>query len=221
MLSPRATKTFPCSPAWSALACTPSASLGAIAGPFAAGCPTASTTSKIQIRYVTTLGGRSEIAVDPNLLRLLCQPRPLGAPANARHALDQSRLQGGDHLSQGPNGPVWTVGHAKEFHSRFGQVLGRLPPADRQRARLADDGARGLHLRRVEPGAGEQRSQHPPVAGRAALERHQRRQRLLAVLQVATERLTGFRDRPPDAKDVVDHLERQAKVAAEPAGFLE
>src|SRR5256712_12931278 len=110
MLSPRATKTLPCSPVWSALACTPSTSLGAIAGPFAAGCPTASTTSKIQIRNVTTLGACSGIAVDPILLRLLCQPRPSGAPANARHALDQSRLQGGDHLGEGPNGPGWTVG---------------------------------------------------------------------------------------------------------------
>src|SRR3984893_5790020 len=156
MLSPSATYTLPWRPALSVPACRPITSLGAITGPLAAGCPMARTTSNAQTRYVTTLGVRAGIAADPILLRPLWQPRSLPCPRERRsRRLNQSRLQGGDHLSQRTDGPVGTVGHPEKLQSGFGEVLGRLPAANTLCAGLGDDGARRLHLGGGEPRSGQ------------------------------------------------------------------
>src|ERR1700704_1835705 len=97
----------------------------------------ARTRSNAQTRYVTTIGVRAGPAADPILLRPLCQSRPTWRPREARsRRLNQSRLQGGDHLGQGPDGPVWTVGHAEELQTGLSKVLRRLPAADSLRAGL-------------------------------------------------------------------------------------
>src|SRR3984893_1504411 len=176
MLSPTATYTLPWRPSLSVPACTPMTSLGAITGPLTAGCPMARTNSNAQIRYVTILGVRAGIAADPILLRPLYQPRPVRCPREPpSRRLNQSRLQGGDHLSQGTDGPVGTVGHAEKLQSGFGEVRGRPGAANALGAGLGDDGARRLHLGGGEPGSGEQGPEHAPVAGRPPFERDQRR----------------------------------------------
>src|SRR2546428_9656879 len=203
-------------------ACTPITSLGAITGTLTAGCPMVRSNSKAQTRYVTNLGVRARTAADPILLRPLCQPRPSWCPRDGRSPrLNQSRLQGGDHLGQGPQGPVRTVGHAEELQSGLGEVLSRLATAGRLRTGLGDDGARRLHFGRAKPGSRQQGAQHAAVPGRAAFERDQRRQRLLAVLEVTADRLARLRAGAPDAEHVVHHLECDAKVVAELAGLLQ
>src|SRR6266513_1361640 len=222
MLSPRATYAFPCSPSLSVPACTPITSLGAIDGPLAAGCPMARTNSRAQTRYVTTLGVRVRTAADPILLRPLCQPYPCWCSRDDRSPrLTESRLQGGDHLSQGADGPVWTVGHAEKLQSGLGEMLGGLAAAGGLRTGLGDDGARCLHFGGGEPGSGQQGAQHAAVPGRSAFERDQRRQRLLSILEVAADRLARLRAGAPDAEHVVDHLECDAEVVAELAGLFE
>ena len=86
---------------------------------------------------------------------------------------------------------------------------------------LGGGGGGGLHLAGGEGGARQQRSKHAPVAGGAAFQGHQRRQRLLAVFQVAAHRLAGLAGRPPDPEDVVDHLECNPEVVAELARFFQ
>src|SRR5205823_5149055 len=119
------------------------------------------------------------------------------------------------------NRPVWTLGHTEELQASLGEVLGGLPPADDLGIRLTDDRPRRLHLGGGEAGPGEQGAQHAPVAGGAALERDQRRQRFLSILEVAADRLAGLRGRSPDADDIVDHLKRNPQVVTELAGFFE
>src|ERR687885_283822 len=75
-----------------------------------------------------------------------------------QHRLHEAGLQGGDHVGERTNRPIWTVSHTKELKASFGEVFRRLAPAGGLGVRLGDDRPGGFHLAGGEAGPRQQRS---------------------------------------------------------------